>query len=320
MATIGQQLTAPEAGWKRYDDTDPLIEYENGQYGWVADTSWSDNWMGTQHYEHPTGNEKIKFNFTGTKLRILSPINTTCTNKARITIDGLEYFFSQYATSWVNGALCFEITDLTNREHSVIINVDLSSPPVNGTRVLGLDAIDIDEDGELLSYNPDIDVPTNPTDHELHILLEIGEQIQLIGNTLPEKIGDPNLEWKSTLPHIATVDATGKVTASDEGVTSIQVKTIDGTWTDYALVEVVAKEEDDEYRLAILLKVGESCLLKFAEFGEVIWQSGDPVVATVDPSDTPITRVTAHAKGVSLITVQSVDGSKRDQIYVTVIE
>lgn len=156
MATVGQRLSAPEAGWKRYDDTDQLIEYENGQYGWVADTSWSDNWMGTQHFDHPNGNEKIKFNFTGTKLRILAPMNTTCTNKARITIDGLEYFFTQYANTWVNGALCFEIMDLTNIEHSVIINVDLSAPPVNGTRVLALDAIDIDKDGILKPYNPDI--------------------------------------------------------------------------------------------------------------------------------------------------------------------
>ncbi|KPU43036.1 hypothetical protein OXPF_34680 [Oxobacter pfennigii] len=26
-ATIGQQLTSPEAGWRRYDDTDSRIQY-----------------------------------------------------------------------------------------------------------------------------------------------------------------------------------------------------------------------------------------------------------------------------------------------------
>lgn len=164
------------------------------------------------------------------------------------------------------------------------------------------------------SATPKADV--TPPDPKLHIVLEVGEQIQLIGNILPEIIGDPNLEWNSTLPQIASVDATGKVTAHAEGVTRIQVKTKDGTWTDYALVEVIAKK----YRLSILLKVGESCLLKFAADKDVIWQSGDSAVATVDPSDAPITRVTAHAKGLSLVTVQTADGSKRDQIYVTVIK
>lgn len=178
----------------------------------------------------------------------------------------------------------------------------------------------INTNGESANSNEASATPTAPPDPELHILLEVGKQIQLIGNTLPEQIGDPNLEWNSTFPNIASVDTTGKVTANAEGVTHIQVKTIDGTWTDYALVEVVAKSEVDQYRLSILLKVGESCLLKFAADADVIWQSGDPIVATVAPSNAPITRVTAHAEGLSLITVKTADGSKRDQIYVTVIK
>lgn len=32
MATVGEQLTAPESGWKRYDDKDSNISYVRS--GW----------------------------------------------------------------------------------------------------------------------------------------------------------------------------------------------------------------------------------------------------------------------------------------------
>lgn len=309
MATVGQQLKAPEVGWKRYDDNDPCMSYEGS---WEVYTDG--NPYGGTYHRTSAVNDSANFNFVGTKLRIISFLWSTHSKSIQIFVDGIQQAdFSEYTTANLAQCIVCEITDLNNQEHFVqIIN-----KAVGAMGRASIDAIDIDESGELLPYNPD---PVDPTDPELHIVLEVGEQIQLIGNILPEKIGDPNLDWQSVSPNIASVDSSGKVTANAEGVTRIQVKTIDGTWTDYALVEVVAKEEGDQYRLSILLKIGESCLLKFAESSEVIWQSGDPAVATVEPSDKPITRVTAQAKGLALVTVQTADGSKQDQIYVTVIE
>nr|WP_092074738.1 Ig-like domain-containing protein [Dendrosporobacter quercicolus]NSL49859.1 Ig-like domain-containing protein [Dendrosporobacter quercicolus DSM 1736]SDN11601.1 SPRY domain-containing protein [Dendrosporobacter quercicolus] len=174
-----------------------------------------------------------------------------------------------------------------------------------------------------LAWNNDGEEAENPL--ELHIVLEVDEQIQLIGNVLPEMAGDPNLEWSSNLSSVASVDSTGMVTAHAEGYTHIKVKTINGEWNDFARVKVVAKGEGDKYRLSILLKTGESCLLEsvfnLEDSAEgVVWTSGTPEVAAVDPSNTVQTRVTALSKGLTLVTVQTIDGSKQDQIYVTVIE
>lgn len=174
-----------------------------------------------------------------------------------------------------------------------------------------------------LAWNDDEEKAENPL--ELHIVLEVDEQIQLIGNVLPEMVGDPNLEWSSNLLSVASVDSTGMVTAHAEGYAHIKVKTINGEWNDFARVKVVAKGEGDKYRLSILLKTGESCLLESVfnledSLEEVVWTSGTPEVATVDPSNTVQTRVTAQSKGLTLVTVQTIDGSKQDQIYVTVIE
>lgn len=174
-----------------------------------------------------------------------------------------------------------------------------------------------------LAWNNDGEEAENPL--ELHIVLEVDEQIQLIGNVLPEMAGDPNLEWSSNLSSVASVDSTGMVTAHAEGYTHIKVKTINGEWNDFARVKVVAKGEGDKYRLSILLKTGESCLLEsvfnLEDSAEgVVWTSGTPEVAAVAPSNTVQTRVTAQSKGLTLVTVQTIDGSKQDQIYVTVIE
>ncbi|WP_371364822.1 hypothetical protein SRRS_53740 [Sporomusa rhizae] len=395
MATVGQKLTAPEAGWKRINLTLDNVSYGGGtdSYKYGANTAY----LGDTLRLNVKG-AWVKLNFNGDRIRIIGTSSDGYDTSIKINIDGEDFTFSERTGAFIWQALVFEKTGMSNSEHTVTIT-RISEYKGDNLQV-HIDAIDIDENGEFLPYNPSpVPVPTNltvtagdakvtlnwnavtgvtgynvkrattaggpyttiasnvsgtsyvdsaitngttyyyvvtaitangesgnsnkasatptaPPDPKLHIVLEVGEQIQLIGNILPEIIGDPNLEWNSAFPNIASVDATGKVTAHAEGVTRIQVKTVDGTWTDYALVEVIAKE----YRLSILLKVGESCLLKFAADKDVIWQSGDSAVATVDPSNAPITRVTARAGGLSLVTVKTADGSKRDQIYVTVIK
>ncbi|OME44718.1 hypothetical protein BSK59_33200 [Paenibacillus odorifer] len=123
MATIGQALTAPEAGWQRIEDTDSRIQYGTS------------NVSGDVHYNAGT----IKFSFYGTKLRLIYDNNSADT----IKVDGVSYAITP-STS-VKKALVCEVLNLPLQEHVVEIKT-----------TTGLDwlsqfnAIDIDSTGYLV--------------------------------------------------------------------------------------------------------------------------------------------------------------------------
>jgi hypothetical protein len=153
MATVGDILTAPEVGWKRYDDNDPNLKY-SGSFHHYANTVGSIAYGGTY-----TQGDKIscRFNFRGTKLRLIGVNPSTgYTPDGAITIDGVQVaIFNQKGVgdnhfNFINA----DIQGLLNKEHTVVITC--------GSAVLGIDAIDIDEDGELRPYTP-ISSPTNLT-------------------------------------------------------------------------------------------------------------------------------------------------------------
>lgn len=140
MATIGQALTSPEAGWRRYQDTDPNISYINYNNDWVSVLADG----GSAHLVWNLDNS-ARFNFTGTKLRIISRINNSGSNRVFIRIDNTTFEFSTNGATTINRVLIFEKTNLTNQEHCVEIK-NLT------TEVFVFDAIDIDSVGSLLSY------------------------------------------------------------------------------------------------------------------------------------------------------------------------
>ncbi|OXB94738.1 hypothetical protein [Parageobacillus galactosidasius] len=135
---IGEQLTAPEAGWKRYDDTHPAIKYIGS--GWNTETHLA-HYNNIAHWSRTVGN-KIKFKFKGTKIRIITDRNTNrLANSQSITIDGVKEYINTYGT--VQGqTLSFEKTGLADTIHEVELQ--------NETDLLQLDAIDIDDTGRLL--------------------------------------------------------------------------------------------------------------------------------------------------------------------------
>lgn len=322
MATVGQALTAPEAGWKRINLTLDNVTHGGGtdSYNYGANSAY----LGDTLRLNVLG-AWLSFKFNGDRIRIIGTSGGHDTS-IKINIDGEDFTFSERSGAFIWQALVFEKTGMSNSEHTVTITriseygnniqvhidaidvaegkiipaptnliatpgdsqVTLNWNIVNGAtgynvkrattaggtyetiaaNVSGTSCVDIavtnsttyyyvvtaiNATSESSNSNEASATLVAPTDSKLHIVLAVGEQIQLIGNILPEIIGDPNLVWNSALPNIASVDATGKVTAHAEGVTRIQVKTVDGAWTDYALVEVIAKE----HRLSILLKVGE---------------------------------------------------------------
>lgn len=135
-ATVGQKLTAPEAGWQRFDDTNEAIKYSG---------NWSRNsasgYYGGTTNESTFAGSHVDFSFTGTKIRIIAGANTDHTILQKITIDGVtETFTLRRAAGYQY--VSYEKTGLSTGYHNVTINSTDSS-------LATLDAIDIDSNGQL---------------------------------------------------------------------------------------------------------------------------------------------------------------------------
>lgn len=141
MATVGQALTAPEIGWKRIDNTDKNITY-TGTWGTSADTG---NYNSTLHYTD-SNTAYLTFSFKGTKIRLISYVNTNKRPNNVIEIDGVSETFSEYNATGIYHCLVYEKTGLPNTVHTVRIR-----PPADMTTSfnLTLDAIDVDDVAEL---------------------------------------------------------------------------------------------------------------------------------------------------------------------------
>ncbi|MBP2633327.1 MAG: hypothetical protein H6Q70_3955 [Firmicutes bacterium] len=148
MATVGDQLTAPEGGWKRYDDTDTHIAYSGT---WTYNT-YSGSYNTSEHITKVL-NDSCSFKFYGSKLRIIGVYNSNCSKTINVNIDGVSYSYSAYASSLIRQTINFEKTDLSLEVHTVTVTNEVSGSYAT------LDAIDIDDSGYLGS----ITAPTNLT-------------------------------------------------------------------------------------------------------------------------------------------------------------
>lgn len=152
-ATIGQSLTAPEDGWKRYDDRDlsiffsapnPHLQTYSGSYKntLTYPSSSSDN---TTDY--------IKFKFTGTKL-IIGTLYHGQHSGVNVIVDGVDLGnFKTKNTNTLYQRVAFMKTDFTPGEHIVTLKAT-DKTVYNATfSLFALDYVDIDSNGQLLPYN-----------------------------------------------------------------------------------------------------------------------------------------------------------------------
>lgn len=156
MAIIGDTLTNPESGWKRYNENFELFFYE-GTWS-VESGTW--NYGGTAKYSSASGS-KLKFNFYGTKLRVIGGYYPDRTVDAKVYIDGVLVGTINENFASKSQVIVFESTGLSLGNHSVEISI-------SNTKVLLIDAIDIESTGRLL--HPD--EVTNPRN------LAIGKRIR----------------------------------------------------------------------------------------------------------------------------------------------
>ncbi|MDR1454915.1 MAG: Ig-like domain-containing protein [Tannerella sp.] len=80
---------------------------------------------------------------------------------------------------------------------------------------------------------------------DLHVVsLKKDETVQLTATVTPADATDPAVEWTSSDPQVATVSATGLVTAVAEGTATVTVRTVSGDRTDACTVTVTAGDSD----------------------------------------------------------------------------
>ncbi|MBY6836906.1 DUF11 domain-containing protein [Clostridium botulinum] len=225
-ATVGEQLLQPEDGWTRYSYDSKEITYDG--IGWFYDYKWAYNY--THTYQTPGA--KIKFNFTGTKLRILSSYWNTFTNDADIIIDGKyieKYVVYDNGKQNVAPRLVYEKLGLSNDEHSVEI--------INNTKeYLTINSIDIE--GILLPYNENTKNQSISL-NKSSLNLKEGTSEKLTATTTPSAV---EIDWSSSDETVATVDSNGNVKAVKEGQSTITAK-IKGTDIKTNCIVTVTKKD-----------------------------------------------------------------------------
>jgi hypothetical protein len=150
MATIGQQLTQPEPGWRRIDSNDSRITY-TGQY-WQS-RGYAGSWGGSvMLFDYSmTGQFKYEtatFLFFGTKVRLIAQMDVNRTPKAEVIIDGVVHGYCNQrlptGASLKQQMLVYEAADLPQGLHKVSLR------NISDWGMPSLDAIDIDIDGRIL--------------------------------------------------------------------------------------------------------------------------------------------------------------------------
>ncbi|WP_338593140.1 hypothetical protein V6669_09300 [Paenibacillus sp. Y5S-9] len=157
---IGTQLTTPDEGWRRYDDSVSSIKYVGKFTNGVGAGAYN----GYSNYTSTIG-DKIVFEFEGTKLRLIGARYTNRSDLIEVYVDGkLHGTHSQLGTELAQ-VLLVDIVGLPKARHQIeIVNKSSGST----TTFMALDAIDIDLDGRLFH----LDEVTSITE------LEVGKRIR----------------------------------------------------------------------------------------------------------------------------------------------
>jgi uncharacterized repeat protein (TIGR01451 family) len=299
-ATVGQQLTSPESGWQRIDDTNNKIRYIGSWKYWPAGDSHSSGDYDKTAHTNSLINDNIKFKFKGSKIRIIAE-NRADSYYANneVYIDGVSVGnfrsddYSKVTNNYTGMILQFEKSGLDFTEHDVEIICERSS-------YWYFDAIDIDNNGMLITYDESITLDKST------INLNVGDSQQLTATTTP---AGATVTWTSDNTSIAPVNpTTGEVTGISVGTCTITATTADGLTA--KCIVTVAKENKsislNKTSTNLIINDSETLIATTTPAGaQVTWKSSDPSIATVDSNG----KVTAIGAGTATITATTLDGS-----------
>lgn len=135
---LGDLLPIPETGWKRYDEMNDCLMISSLWKKTANSNAWK-----SYHYQTTSANETIRFDFIGSKLRLISPMTSSYSTAIDIIIDEQPYLYSINNAQSSQHTVVFEIDGLENIRHQVEVRT-------KNTALVVFDAIDIEEDGRLL--------------------------------------------------------------------------------------------------------------------------------------------------------------------------
>ncbi len=144
---VGRQLLTPETGWQRCSDTQ--LTYPNGFSPYTAAGITNMHGASARILSTGNGQNKTRFRFYGSMLRLLACTYTDRNNNMQVTIDDqhTEIFTSSYSTANIGQVVVFENMELEKGFHSVEITFGENS---NGG-LFYVDAVDIDADGLMIA-------------------------------------------------------------------------------------------------------------------------------------------------------------------------
>lgn len=149
--------------------------------------------------------------------------------------------------------------------------------------------------------------------NEFTLSLEPSQTVQLVATISPEDVFDSSLQWNSSNPDVASVNADGIVTAITKGDAVISASSIDGSnisaeckvYVDLLVKELILSETEVGLEPGNTRKLEVTIRPENAFVKDVVWASDDDNIASVDQNG----NVTANKEGVTNITVQTTDGS-----------
>ena len=147
--------------------------------------------------------------------------------------------------------------------------------------------------------------------------ISVGGSAELKANVTPENATNKTVTWSSDNTAVATVDASGKVTAVAPGTATITVTTADGGKTANCTVTVTQPVTDvtlDKTTMDLFVGNGGTLTAKIqpdnASNKTVDWTTSNAGVATVDANG----KVTAVGAGKATITATAADGSEKKAV------
>ncbi len=174
--------------------------------------------------------------------------------------------------------------------------------------------------GQTTPSQPQVVAVSSVSLDKTSVSLNVGESVTLAATVKPDNATNKTVSWSSSNASVASVDASGKVSAVAEGTATITAKAGDKTATCSVTVtkKVVAVESVTLDKSSLELNEGETATLTAtvkpdnASDKTVTWSSSKTSVATVDANG----KVTAVAEGTATITAKA--GNKSATCSVTV--
>lgn len=156
--------------------------------------------------------------------------------------------------------------------------------------------------------------------------LKKGETLQLSATVLPDNAINKNVTWSSSNTAVATVDATGKVTATGGGEAEVTVSTVDGGKTASVKVTVavpcegIALSESSIEVYEGISKSGITITFTPADCSDkgIVWSYDSSIISLVTESDGTVT-ITGVLEGETVAKATSSDGGFTAEIKVKVL-